>query len=86
MGRAWFTYGKLELCYCREHGIMEIKNKLAERKAFDDFDDECCNLCSLCKTSSTLLLTVALLRLRKTSLPFHSSFNPSRKQLHNKMF
>ena len=36
MGRAWFTYGKLELCYCREHGIMEIKNKLAERKAFDD--------------------------------------------------
>ena len=36
MGRAWFTYGKLELCYCWEHGIMEIKNKLAERKAFAD--------------------------------------------------
>ena len=36
MGRVWFTYGRLELCYWWEHGIMEIKNKLAERKAFDD--------------------------------------------------
>ena len=36
MGRAWFTHGKLELCYCWEHGIMEIKNKLVERKAFAD--------------------------------------------------
>ena len=35
MGRAWFTYGKLELCYWWEHGNMEIENKLAER-TFDD--------------------------------------------------
>ena len=36
MGCVWFTYGRLELCYWWENGIMETKNKLAERKAFDD--------------------------------------------------
>ena len=65
------------------HGNQE---QISWTKSLRWFDDECCSLCLLCKTSSTLLLTVALLRLRKTSLPFHSSFNPSRKQLHNKMF
>ena len=32
----WVVRGLHTGCYCREHGIMEIKNKLAERKAFDD--------------------------------------------------
>ena len=80
--------------YIREVGAMLLpgtwyhgnQEQISWTKSLRWFDDECCNLCSLCKTSSTLLLTVALLRLRKTSLPFHSSFNPSRKQLHNKMF
>ena len=29
-------YPKLKLCYWEEHGNRENKNKLAERKAFDD--------------------------------------------------
>jgi len=36
VGRVWFIYRRLGLCYWWENGIMEIKNKLAERKAFDD--------------------------------------------------
>ena len=71
----------LWVVYIREVGAMLLvgtwhhgkQEQISWTKSLWWVDDEYCSLCLLYKTSSTLLLRVALLRLRKTSLPFHSS-------------